>query len=167
MSLDRSCTKLLKLCNTFLQKICSAQKNFPRCACRRTCFDAFRRAKSIVCALARAINRVKSSFRRQIDRSVALRAVEIQIAIAPTARSWPDRRSSTAMTRGIASGSFVARHAASNVGPCVALDAPLEMNRIEAVPRRRHWNYRYFSRLADRDEPFVDFANEHASRRPT
>jgi hypothetical protein len=44
----------------------------------------------------------------------------------------------------------------------MALHAPLEMDRIDAVPRRRGRNYRDFSRLADRNEPFIDFADKNA-----
>ena len=34
------------------------------------------------------------------------------------------------------------------------------MNRIEAIPRGRDWNYREFSRLPHSNEPFARFANE-------
>src|SRR6478672_2680503 len=44
----------------------------------------------------------------------------------------------------------------------MSLHAPLEMNRIEAIPARGCGNYRDFSRLPDLNEPIVDFSREQA-----
>ena len=150
MSLVRSCTKLLKLCNTFLQKFLLSRKKFFRAA---TSFDAsisMHSARTIasIRALRATFNRVKSSCRRTSDRSVALRGAECRIASARTAPNWPNRRSSTATIARRRAVRPAARQRGEQRRPRRAPHAPLEMNRIEAVPRRRHWNYRYFSRFA-------------------
>src|SRR6478609_1730375 len=44
----------------------------------------------------------------------------------------------------------------------MSLHAPLEMDRIEAIPGRGCRNYRDFSRLPDLHEPIVDFSCEQA-----
>ena len=115
MSLVRSCTKLLELCNTFLQKISLSTKKFSRMNTFETNSSADRRVKNSSSLLARRIqyneivvpseNRPHGCAVRRLipkrDRSQGAKAARYA-----TVQSEG---------RGIANGSSAVRQSASNV----------------------------------------------------
>jgi len=99
MSLVRSCTKLLELCNTFLQKICSNAKKFRAVALANSFFHLIITRQRSLARTRAVFNTKKLSCHQKIARTVAGIVSQNRIAIAPTALMSPGKPSLTLATR--------------------------------------------------------------------
>ena len=117
------------------------------------------------CAVARQLNTARSSCRPKADRSVAPQRRTRQKSHRSCGAERPDTRAPKMRDARAAAALRPPRQCSKIVGHARLPCARPQMDRIEPVPRARHWNYRHFSRCSQFRQPVVHGLGPHSRRR--